>query len=146
MSCPTSSFPTSAAHQRFVMAAAATSDLVLSLGPLFDPSHKSIQDESSVKMGACSHHGWSDVGNKPTLHRVDCLEGLVCPPRISLIRCSYHVHRKHRIAVQKHLGEGSVSMRVEKVLARLVESGVVYCCLWVCHHSNKNAFAMIKAN
>lgn len=50
VSYQTSCFPTSA-HRRFVMAAAATSDLVLSLGPLFDPSHKSIQDESSVKMG-----------------------------------------------------------------------------------------------
>ena len=50
MSCPISSFPT-CAHLQFVVAAAAASDLVLSLGPLFDPSHKSIQDESAVKMG-----------------------------------------------------------------------------------------------
>jgi hypothetical protein len=50
VSCPTSSFPTSA-YRLFVMAAAAVSDLVLSLRPLFDPSHESIQDESPVKMG-----------------------------------------------------------------------------------------------
>ena len=30
------------------------------------------------------------------------------------------------------MGEGSVSMRVEKVLALLIESGFVYCCFWVC--------------
>jgi hypothetical protein len=30
------------------------------------------------------------------------------------------------------MGEGSVSMRVEKVFALLIESGFVYCCLWVC--------------
>jgi len=29
------------------------------------------------------------------------------------------------------MGEGSVPMRVEKVLALLIESGFLYCCLWV---------------
>jgi len=50
VSCSTSSFPT-CAHLQFVMAAAAAFDLVLNLGPLFDSSHKNIQDESGVKMG-----------------------------------------------------------------------------------------------
>jgi hypothetical protein len=44
----------------------------------------------------------------------------------------HRVDREYRITVKKHLGEGSVSMRVEKVLALLVESGFVYCCVWVC--------------
>jgi hypothetical protein len=51
---------------------------------------------------------------------------------ISSYYCDNHrAHRQHRVAVKKHLGEGSVSTRVEKVLALLVESGFVYCCLWV---------------
>lgn len=29
------------------------------------------------------------------------------------------------------MGEGSISIRVEKVFALLIESGFVYCCLWV---------------
>jgi hypothetical protein len=39
--------------------------------------------------------------------------------------------RQHRISIKKYMGEGSVSMRVEKVFALLIESGFVYCCLWV---------------
>jgi hypothetical protein len=41
------------------------------------------------------------------------------------------VRRQHRVFLRKHLGEGDVSMRVEKVLALLIESGFVYCCIWV---------------
>lgn len=38
-------------HPHSPRAAAAGSDLGLSLAPLFNPSHQSIQDESSVKLG-----------------------------------------------------------------------------------------------
>ena len=34
-----------------MLAAAAGADIGLSLAPLFDPSHESIQDASSVKLG-----------------------------------------------------------------------------------------------
>ena len=67
-------------------------------------------------------------------------------PHIGLIYCSYYVHMQHRIAVQKHLGDGNVSMRVEKVPALLVESGFVYSCFLVCHHDNKDAFAKTRLN
>ena len=45
--------------------------------------------------------------------------------------------RQHRISIKKYMGEGSVSMRVEKVFALLIESGFVYCCLWVCSISEQ---------
>ena len=48
-------------------------------------------------------------------------------PRIFLINC-----RQHRISIKKYMGEGTVAMKVEKVFALLIESGFVYCCLWVC--------------
>jgi hypothetical protein len=61
---------------------------------------------------------------------------LVCHPASATENSRFvdkhRVHREYRITVKKHLGEGSVSMRVEKVLALLVESGFVYCCVWVC--------------
>ncbi|KAH9960357.1 hypothetical protein BGW80DRAFT_1182662, partial [Lactifluus volemus] len=40
--------------------------------------------------------------------------------------------REHRVTIKQHLGECNVSTRVEKILAILIESGLVYCCLWVC--------------
>ncbi|KAH9173224.1 hypothetical protein EDB89DRAFT_747301 [Lactarius sanguifluus] len=38
---------------------------------------------------------------------------------------------QHRVSVKKHLGEASGSMRVGRVFALLVESGFIYCCLWI---------------
>ncbi|KAI9439091.1 hypothetical protein H4582DRAFT_113058 [Lactarius indigo] len=38
---------------------------------------------------------------------------------------------QHRITVRKHLGEASRSVRVERVFALLIESGFIYCCLWI---------------
>ncbi|KAI0275257.1 hypothetical protein BC834DRAFT_851966 [Gloeopeniophorella convolvens] len=38
---------------------------------------------------------------------------------------------EHRRTVRTHLGEGSASERVEKILALLIESGAVYTLLWV---------------
>ena len=31
-----------------------------------------------------------------------------------------------------HLREGSRSLRLERVFALLIESGFIYCCIWVC--------------
>ncbi|KAH9960352.1 hypothetical protein BGW80DRAFT_1133715, partial [Lactifluus volemus] len=42
---------------------------------------------------------------------------------------------EHRVTIKKHLGEGTASMRVEKIFAILIESGLVYCCFWVCGFS-----------
>ncbi|KAH8991857.1 hypothetical protein EDB86DRAFT_2933376 [Lactarius hatsudake] len=39
---------------------------------------------------------------------------------------------QHRVSVRKHLGEGTGSVRVDRVFALLIESGFIYCCLWVC--------------
>ncbi|KAH9026513.1 hypothetical protein EDB85DRAFT_169566 [Lactarius pseudohatsudake] len=38
---------------------------------------------------------------------------------------------EHRVEVKKHLGEASRSVRVERVFALLVESGFLYCCIWI---------------
>ncbi|KAH9973227.1 hypothetical protein BGW80DRAFT_1459134 [Lactifluus volemus] len=38
---------------------------------------------------------------------------------------------EHRVTIKQHLGECNVSTRVEKILAILIESGLVYCCLWI---------------
>ncbi|KAH9014612.1 hypothetical protein EDB83DRAFT_272750 [Lactarius deliciosus] len=38
---------------------------------------------------------------------------------------------QHRVSVRKHLGEGTGSVRVDRVFALLIESGFIYCCLWV---------------
>ncbi|KAH9007672.1 hypothetical protein EDB84DRAFT_1572647 [Lactarius hengduanensis] len=38
---------------------------------------------------------------------------------------------QHRISVGKYLGEGNGSVRTERILALLIESGFIYCCLWV---------------
>ncbi|KAH9053133.1 hypothetical protein EDB87DRAFT_1711764 [Lactarius vividus] len=58
------------------------------------------------------NHGWPNTGNQSCLHQVDHLEGLATPH------------------LRKHLGEGTGSVRVEKVFALLIESGFLYCCLW----------------
>ncbi|KAH9173222.1 hypothetical protein EDB89DRAFT_2228935 [Lactarius sanguifluus] len=38
---------------------------------------------------------------------------------------------QHRVSVRKHLGEGTGSVRVDRVFALLIESGFIYCCLWI---------------
>ncbi|KAH9004442.1 hypothetical protein EDB86DRAFT_3099029 [Lactarius hatsudake] len=38
---------------------------------------------------------------------------------------------QRRVEVKKHLGEASRSVRVESVFALLVESGFIYCCVWI---------------
>ncbi|KAI0300032.1 hypothetical protein B0F90DRAFT_1817829 [Multifurca ochricompacta] len=95
--------------------AAAGSDLGLGLRPLFSPSHDSIQEASGTKLG---ERALIMVG--PTLGTNILSTGLIAWKAW-----------QHRVFVGKHLGEGNVSVRVEKVLALLIESGFVYCCLWI---------------
>jgi len=95
--------------------AAAGADIGLSLAPLFNPSHESIQDASSVKLG---ERALIMVG--PTLGTNLLSTGLIAWKAW-----------QHRISVKMYMGEGSVPMKVEKVLALLIESGFLYCCLWV---------------
>ncbi|KAH8993717.1 hypothetical protein EDB92DRAFT_376798 [Lactarius akahatsu] len=38
---------------------------------------------------------------------------------------------QHRVSVKKHLGEANGSVRVDRVFALLVESGFIYCCVWI---------------
>ncbi|KAI9439100.1 hypothetical protein H4582DRAFT_114649 [Lactarius indigo] len=38
---------------------------------------------------------------------------------------------QYRVSVGKHLGKGTGSLRVNRVFALLIESGFVYCCLWI---------------
>ncbi|KAI0259765.1 hypothetical protein BC834DRAFT_600802 [Gloeopeniophorella convolvens] len=95
--------------------AAAGSDLGLSLVPLFNPSHQSIQDSSNTKLG---ERAMIMVG--PTLGTNLLSTGLIAWKAW-----------QHRVSVRKHLGDGSAPIRVEKILALLIESGFVYCCLWI---------------
>ncbi|KAH9173002.1 hypothetical protein EDB89DRAFT_828832 [Lactarius sanguifluus] len=37
------------------------------------------------------------------------------------------------VEVKKHLGEASRSVRIERVFALLVESGFIYCCVWIAY-------------
>ncbi|KAH8989806.1 hypothetical protein EDB92DRAFT_819702 [Lactarius akahatsu] len=37
----------------------------------------------------------------------------------------------HRVEFKKHLGEASSSVRTERVFALFVESGFIYCCVWI---------------
>ncbi|KAH9995256.1 hypothetical protein BJV77DRAFT_1066347 [Russula vinacea] len=89
--------------------AAAGSDLGLSLAPLFNPSHQSIQDQSSVKLG---ERALIMVG--PTLGTNLLSTGLIA-----------WKSWEHRITVKKYMGEGSISIRVEKIFALLIESGFI---------------------
>ncbi|KAH8985004.1 hypothetical protein EDB92DRAFT_2105738 [Lactarius akahatsu] len=38
---------------------------------------------------------------------------------------------EHRVSVRKHLGEANRCVRTERVFALLVESGFIYCCVWI---------------
>jgi hypothetical protein len=42
-------------------------------------------------------------------------------------------HRRKRDVLLNYLRRRSAAIRVEKVLAMLVESGFVYCCIWARH-------------
>ncbi|KAI9439104.1 hypothetical protein H4582DRAFT_2075759 [Lactarius indigo] len=49
---------------------------------------------------------------------------------------------QHRVSVRKHLGEGTGSVRVDRVFALLIESGFLYCCAWIIY--TISAFGMIS--
>ncbi|KAH9053130.1 hypothetical protein EDB87DRAFT_288503 [Lactarius vividus] len=38
---------------------------------------------------------------------------------------------QHRVSVRKHLGEGTGSVKVDRVFALLIESGFRYWCVWI---------------
>ena len=40
-------------------------------------------------------------------------------------------HRRHRQFIKAQLGEGTARTKVEKILGLLIESGAVYCFIWV---------------
>ncbi|KAI0259749.1 hypothetical protein BC834DRAFT_904275 [Gloeopeniophorella convolvens] len=95
--------------------AAAGCDLGLDLVPLFNPSHHSAHDDSAVKRG---ERALIMIG--PTLATNILSTSLIAWKAWS-----------HRRSVRKHLGEGNTSQRVERILALLIESGFVYCCIWI---------------
>ena len=120
---------------KLTLAAAAGSDLGLSLVPLFNPSHQSIETESNVKIGERAL-----IMGGPTLATNLLSTGLIAwkawcvsrirPPRAISDPCRWH--RNRRVSVGKHLYGGSGSLRVDRVFALLIESGFIYCCIWVC--------------
>ncbi|KAI0287743.1 hypothetical protein BC826DRAFT_1042283 [Russula brevipes] len=99
--------------------AAAGSDLGFSLRPLFKPSSDQLgltQDGNSAKLDD---------------HRVLILVGPTLATNVlSTSLIGIQVWRNRRVLIS-HLSRNSVAIRAEKVLAMLVESGFVYCCIWV---------------
>ncbi|KAH9032256.1 hypothetical protein EDB85DRAFT_2289811 [Lactarius pseudohatsudake] len=95
--------------------AAAGCDLGLSLVPLFSPTHHTVEDESNVKSG------------ERALIMIDSTLGT------NLVSTGLIAWKawQHRISVRKHLFDGSRSVRVERVFVLLIESGFLYCCLWI---------------
>ncbi|KAI0054213.1 hypothetical protein BV25DRAFT_1833726, partial [Artomyces pyxidatus] len=94
--------------------AAAGSDLGLSLSQLFDTLDV-VEDQSNIKQG---RRALILVG--PTLATNVCATLLIAYK-------AWH----YRVAVKAHLNEDNAATKVEKILALLVESGVVYCVMWI---------------
>ncbi|KAI0056956.1 hypothetical protein BV25DRAFT_1480917 [Artomyces pyxidatus] len=94
--------------------AAAGSDLGLSLSQLFN-THSVVEEESNSKEGRRAL-----VLAGPTLATNLCATLLI----------AYQAWR-YRVAVNAHLNENNAATKVEKIFALLVESGVVYCVMWV---------------
>ncbi|KAI0054231.1 hypothetical protein BV25DRAFT_1782085, partial [Artomyces pyxidatus] len=94
--------------------AAAGSDLGLSLSQLFDTLDV-VEDQSRVQQG---RRALILVG--PTLATNVCATLLIAYK-------AWH----YRVAVKAHLNEDNAATKVEKILALLVESGVVYCVMWI---------------
>ncbi|KAH9010951.1 hypothetical protein EDB83DRAFT_380466 [Lactarius deliciosus] len=95
--------------------AAAGCELGLSLVPLFKSNlpYFDTRSEATVNFGPLIMVG-------PTLATNLVSTGLI----------AWKAWQR-RVSVRKHLGEGSGSVRVERVFALLIDSGFIYCCLWV---------------
>ncbi|KAN0141232.1 hypothetical protein V8E53_000988 [Lactarius tabidus] len=91
---------------------AAGYDLGLSMVTLFGPSP---QDEGYVKWGERDL-----IMGGPTLGTNLLSTGLI----------AWKAWQR-RISVRKHLCEESGSVRVDRVFALLIESGFIYCCIWI---------------
>ncbi|KAI0056961.1 hypothetical protein BV25DRAFT_1920599 [Artomyces pyxidatus] len=94
--------------------AAAGSDLGLSLNQLFD-THDVVNDESNAKEGRRAL-----ILAGPTIATNVCATSLIA-----------YKAWKYRVSVKAHLNEDNAATKVEKILALLVESGVVYCVMWI---------------
>jgi hypothetical protein len=94
--------------------AAAVCDLYFSIIPLFGAASRSIE-------------GQGKVGERALL--------FVVGPTLAtnLLSTSLIAWKawKHRIPVREHLCGGSGSVRVDRVFALLIESGFIYCCIWI---------------
>ncbi|KAH8985016.1 hypothetical protein EDB92DRAFT_1390488 [Lactarius akahatsu] len=95
--------------------AAAGCELGLSLVPLFksDLPYFTTQGKATVNFGPLIMVG-------PTLATNLVSTGLI----------AWKAWQR-RISIRRHLGEGSGSVRAERVFALLIESGFIYCCLWI---------------
>ncbi|KAI0056952.1 hypothetical protein BV25DRAFT_1920589 [Artomyces pyxidatus] len=94
--------------------AAAGSDVGLSLAQLFN-THNIAENQSPSKLGERS---LILVG--PTLGTNILATSLI----------AYKAWR-HRAFIKANLSEGSPATNVEKILALLVESGIIYCIVWI---------------
>jgi hypothetical protein len=54
------------------------------------------------------------------------------PSRLSIeVKLWIRASRHDRILVREHLCKGSGPVRVDRVFALLIESGFIYCCIWI---------------
>ncbi|KAH9976984.1 hypothetical protein BJV74DRAFT_861534 [Russula compacta] len=96
--------------------AAAGSDLGLNFHCLFGPTGGSIQGDNSAKLGG---------------YRTLILVGpMLATNFLSTSLIGIQVWRKRHVLIN-HLSRNSVAIRVEKILAMLIESGFPYCCIWI---------------
>jgi hypothetical protein len=93
---------------------AAVCDLYFSIMPLFGTDNRSIEDPGKVGERALLFV----VG--PTLATNLLSTGMI----------AWKAWQR-RGPVRKHLYEGGGSVRVDRVFALLIESGFIYCCIWI---------------
>lgn len=120
-----------------MLVVAAACDVYFTVAPLFGQTNLSIEYPSKIGQRAL-------IMVSPTLATNLLSTGLIAwkawfallasdPRQQSLIMSS---RRQRRILVREHLYEGSGFLRVNRLIALLIESGVIYCFIWVCPTSS----------
>ncbi|KAH9979594.1 hypothetical protein BGW80DRAFT_1279152 [Lactifluus volemus] len=94
---------------------AGSSNLGVCLGPLFSPSYQPPQNAGSAK---------------PDERTLILVGPTLATNVLSTVLIGIQTWRNRSVLI-KHVRTSSVPVRVEKVFAMLVESGFVYCCIWV---------------
>jgi hypothetical protein len=119
--------------------AAAGTDLGLYLHTVFKSSDQSFQEGTGVKQGdarAAIMIGSTLATNLLSTVLIGIQAWWVIDFRheshlFFFFFFSMRVHRRKRGLLLNYLSSSSAAIRFEKVVAMLVESGFVYCCIWV---------------